>query len=64
MHNFSVDENSIGVDIILDNHKDSMKKTQYKIIFKLNEKVFIALLSFSKLLANRANAPTSQHVYL
>ena len=54
VYNFSVDYDSIDVDDVLDIHEYLMKK-QYKIIFRLNKNVFIALLSFSGSLASMAN---------
>ena len=41
---FSVDYNTIDVNGILDIHRNLMKETYYKIIFRFIKKVFVGLL--------------------
>ena len=42
---FSVDFNPVDTKDVLDIHKYLMKRKWYKIMFKINKKVFIVLLS-------------------
>ena len=57
IHDFSVDDDTIGVDNVLDIHKYLMKKHDIKQRFDLLEKCFIGLyISFNWSLTSMANA--------